>query len=243
MVKYSYLLKDEDIKRWYDNLVAGSSITAEVYLRGLGRYCVLENSTPKKILLEAETKEFRDSFIDFVRKLESQGKAGSYITRYKKVLASWLTYNGKQVKLKVNIKGVADTPTLTNERVPTKDELSKILRKSSSRGRISTSMMGFSGLRPESLGDNHGTDGIRLGDFKEAKITPNGIEFEKIPSIVTIRSNLSKGKFPYFTFIPQETATYIKEYLESRVKAGEKLDSESPLLQVDNKRKQNKPVS
>jgi len=241
MVKYDYLLKDEDVKRWYDNLVAGSSITAEVYLRGLGRYCVLENSTPEKILLEAETKEFRDSFIDFVRKLESQGKAGSYITRYKKVLASWLTYNGKQVKLKVNIKGVADTPTLTNERVPTKDELSKILRKSSPRGRVSSSIMGFSGLRPESLGDNHGTDGIRLGDFKEAKITPNGIEFEKIPSMVTIRSNLSKGKFPYFTFIPQETATYIKEYLESRANAGEELGAETPLLQVDNKGNKTNP--
>jgi hypothetical protein len=70
MVKYDYLLNDEDVKRWYYNLVAGSSITAEVYLRGLGRYCELENSTPKKILQEAETKAFRDSFIDFVRKLE-----------------------------------------------------------------------------------------------------------------------------------------------------------------------------
>ena len=233
MVKYGYLLKDNDVKRWYDNLVAGSSITAEVYLRGLGRYCELENSTPKKILLEAESKAFRDSFIDFVRKLESQGKAGSYITRYKKVLASWLSYNGIQVKLKVNIKGAADTPTLTNERIPTKEELSKTLRKSSPRGRVSMAMMGFSGLRPESLGDHHGTDGVRLGDFKEAKITLNGIEFEKFPSMVTIRSNLSKGKFPYFTFIPQETATYIKEYLESRVKAGEKLGPETPLLQFD----------
>jgi len=216
-------------------LVAGSSITAEVYLRGLGRYCELEKSTPKKILLEAETKAFRDSFTDFVRKLESQGKAGSYITRYKKVLASWLTYNDKQVNLKVKIRGVTETPTLTDERIPQKDEQSKILRKASQRGRVSTSMIAYSGLRPESLGDNHGTDGIRLGDFKEAKITLNGIEFEKVPSIVAIRSNLSKGKFPYFTFIPQETVTYIKEYLEARVKAGETLTLESPLLQVDDR--------
>jgi hypothetical protein len=233
MVKYDYLLKDDDVRRWYGNLVASSAITADVYLRVLGRYCELNDSTPKKILLEAETKEFRDSFIDFVRKLESQGKAGSYITRYKKVLISWLAYNGIPVKLKVNIKGAADTPTLTNECVPTKEELSKTLRKSSPRGRVSASMMAYSGLRPESLGDYLGRDGIRLGDFKEAKITPNGIEFEKVPSIVIIRSNLSKGKFQYFTFIPQETATYVKEYLEARVKAGEKLSPESPLLQVD----------
>ena len=82
MVKYSHLLEDSDVKRWYDNLAAGSPITADVYLRGLGRYCELNNSTPKKILQQAETKAFRDNFIDFVRKLESQGKAVSYITRY-----------------------------------------------------------------------------------------------------------------------------------------------------------------
>ncbi|MGA2681884.1 MAG: site-specific integrase [Candidatus Bathyarchaeia archaeon] len=233
MVKFDYLLKDDDVKRWYDNLVAGSAITADVNLGLLGRFCELSDTTPKKILEEAETKAFRDSFTDLVRKLESQGKAGSYINRYKKVLLSWLSYNGLQVKLKVKIKGADDTPTLTNECVPTKEELSKTLRKSSPRGRVSGSMMAFSGLRPESLGDYLGKDGIRLGDFKEAKITPSGIEFEKTPSMVTIRSNLSKGKFQYFTFVPQETATYIKEYMEERVKAGEKINPESPLLQVD----------
>jgi site-specific recombinase XerC len=233
MVKYSYLLEDSDVKRWYDNLAVGSQITADVYLRGLGRYCELNNSTPKEILQRAETKEFRDNFMDFVRKLESQGKAGSYINRYKKVIASWLNYSGIQIKLKVNIKGVSDTPTLANERVPTKMELAKILRKSSPRGRVSIVMMAYSGLRPESLGDYNGKDGLRLGDFKEAKITPNGIEFEKTPSLVTVRSNLSKGRFQYFTFIPQETATYLKEYLETRVKTGERLVPETPLLQFD----------
>ena len=103
MAKYSYLLKDDDVKRWFDNLTASSSVTADEQLRVLGRYCELNNSTPKKILQQAETKAFRDNFIDFVRKLESQGKAGSYIERYKKVLASWLSYNDVRAKLKVNI--------------------------------------------------------------------------------------------------------------------------------------------
>jgi len=241
MVKYDYLLDDIDIKRWYDNLAAASAITADVYLRGLGRFCELNNTYPKKILAEAETKAFRDNFTDFVRKLENQGKAGSYITRYKKVLTSWLAYNGIQVKLKVNIKGVGDTPTLVNERVPTKEELAKALRKSNSRGRVSMALMAYSGLRPESLGDYHGNDGIRLGDLKEAKITSESIEFEKVPSMLVIRSNLSKGKFQYFTFVPEETITYVKEHLEERIRAGEKLSPEMSLLQFDFRGKNTNP--
>jgi integrase len=233
MAKYDYLLNDADVKRWYDNLAAGSQITADVYLRGLGLYCELNHSTPMKLLRQAEEKAFRDNFTDFVRKLESEGKAGSYITRYKKVLISWLAYNGVQAQLKVKIRGAADTPTITDERVPTNEELAKTLRKASPRGRVAMAMMSFSGLRPESLGDYFGNDGIRLGDFKEAKITSQGIEFEKVPSIVAVRSNLSKGRFQYFTFIPEETVTYLKEYIEERAKAGEKFTLESPLLQFD----------
>ena len=101
--KYIYLLKDEDVKWWYDNLMAKSVITATVYLRTLGLYCVLNQTTPKALLKIAETKTFRDSFLDFVRQLEKEGKAGSYIIRFKKVLRSWFLFNGLDVKLKVNI--------------------------------------------------------------------------------------------------------------------------------------------
>ena len=81
IAKYQHLLEDPDVKRWHDNLEAGSPITAEVYLRGLGLYCALEGTTPKKILAEATSKAFRDGFVDFVRRLEAQGTAGLYIER------------------------------------------------------------------------------------------------------------------------------------------------------------------
>jgi len=48
----------------------------------------------------------------------SGGKAGSYITRFKKTLNSWLAYNGVNVKLKVNVRGESDAPTIAGERVP-----------------------------------------------------------------------------------------------------------------------------
>jgi hypothetical protein len=231
--KYKHLLEDPDVRRWYENLEAKSIITATVYLRTMGLYCALEGTTPKKILAEAKSKKFRDEFTDFIRRMERDGKAGSYIERFKKVVLSWTFYNNVDVKLKVNIKGTSETPTIANERVPNKDELSKILRMASPRGRVSIAMMAFSGLRPESLGDYLGTDGIRLEDFTEAKVSARGVEFEKLPTALLVRRALSKARHPYFTFVGGEAMTYVQEHLGERVKSGEKLTPRSPLLAFD----------
>ena len=48
-----------------------------------------------------------------------------------------------------------------------------------------------------------------------------------------VRSRLSKARHQYFSFIREEGAIYIKEYLEERRKQGEELSYDSPLLQFD----------
>lgn len=101
------------------------------------------------------------------------------------------------------------------------------------RARVSIVLMAFSGLRPQSLGNYDGSDGIKLGDFVEAEIKGDSMEFVKVPSMLAIRKNLSKAWHQYFTFIPQQTITYIREYLDERVKQGEKLSKDSPLLSFD----------
>ena len=232
--KYQELLLDEDMRRWFENLRAKSVLTATVALRNLGHYCELTQTTPTGILAKARSneKDFRYEFTDFVRKMEKEGKAGSYIARFKKVILSWLKFNGISLQLTVNISGENETPTIVNERVPSKEELARILRKATSRGRVAIAIMAFSGLRPESLGDYEGTDGLRLGDLKELKLSDE-IQFDKIPVTVMVKSKLSKARHQYFSFIGEEGATYIKEYLEERRKQGEELTYESPLLQFD----------
>ena len=124
--QYSNPLLDEDVRRWYENFVK-SILTASVYLGGLGLYCSLIDTTPRKMLQEATGKRFRDDFLDFVRRLEKEGKAGSFISRFKKILLSWLAHNNLSVKLKVNIAGESDTPTIADERIPTMEELTSRL--------------------------------------------------------------------------------------------------------------------
>lgn len=231
--KYAHLFKDEDIKRWFENLNARSDLTATIYLRSLGLYCHINKTTPKAILKDANTKEFRDKFTDFVRRLENEGKAGSYIARFKKVLHSWLSYNGLNVKLKVNIKGEYDTPTIDDERIPSKEELEKIIRMATPRARVSISLMAFSGLRPESLGNYSGSDGIKLDDLIESKMLDKTIEFTDKPEILAVRKGLSKTRHKYFTFIPEQGLIYIKDYVEERMKRGENLNPDLPLLGLD----------
>ena len=232
--KYQELLRDEDLRRWFENLRAKSVLTATVALRNLGHYCELTETTPKEILNRARSneKDFRYEFTDFVRKMEKEAKAGSYIARFKKVILSWLKFNDIRLQLTVNISGENETPTIANERVPSKEELARILRKATSRGRVAIAIMAFSGLRPESLVDYEGTDGLRLGDLKDLRLTDE-IQFEKVPATVMVKSKLSKARHQYFSFIGEEGVTYIKEYLEERRKQGEELTYESPLLQFD----------
>ncbi|MGC8995791.1 MAG: site-specific integrase, partial [Thermoplasmata archaeon] len=104
------------MKRWYENVSAGSKITADVYLRTLGLYCQLNKTDPEEIISIASKnpKGFKEGFMDFVRLLEKQGKAGSYIVRFKKTLKSWLKFNDIDLKLDVKIKGEYETPRIAN---------------------------------------------------------------------------------------------------------------------------------
>ena len=131
--KYQNLLKNDDVRRWFENLNTRSVITATVSLRTLGLFCEMRHTSPKDIPTTANIKQFKDEFTDFVRSLEKEGKAGSYIIRFKKVLQSWLAYNDLEIKFNVNIAGEYNSRTLANERVPSKDELDKILRMATPR--------------------------------------------------------------------------------------------------------------
>jgi len=225
-------MNDAAVRRWFENLKSRSIITATVYFRNLGLYCELNHTSPKEILEVADVRKFKDDFTDFVRKLESEGKAGSYVVRFKKVLNSWLAFNDVNVKLKVNITGESETPTLREERVPTKEELDKILRMATPRARVSIALMAFCGLRPESIGDYTGTDGLRLNDFVELDLNDE-IKFTRVPTRIAVRKSLSKARNQYFSFMPAQGLTYVREYLEELRKRGEKLTKSSPVLGLD----------
>jgi len=106
--------------------------------------------------------------MDFVRNMENKGKAGSYIVRFKKVISSWTKFMDTPINLgSVKIKETYRNPTVKDERVPSAEELSKILTVATDMARVSISLMSFSVLRPETIGNFKGTDGLILSDFPE----------------------------------------------------------------------------
>ncbi|MEM3844865.1 MAG: site-specific integrase [Candidatus Parvarchaeota archaeon] len=191
----------------------------------------MQITTPEKIVQDAGDGKLKNDFMGFVRNLQKKGEAGSYIIRFKKVLSSWVRFNDISFDLKsVKIKDAFRSPTIENERVPSQEELARIIRSAPLRNRVSIALMAFSGLRIETIGNYKGTDGLLISDLPELKISDGKIEFEKISTLIKVRSTLSKARHEYITFLPPEGIVYIKEYLESRINNGERITQDSPLV-------------
>jgi site-specific recombinase XerD len=221
-----------DLARWLTNLSRGSSITAEVYERRLKRTCELLEATPSGLLERATSdfKGFQDSIEDMVTLLESEQKSPGYIRGLLKSLRSWLRYNDVQLTRKIKVSNPSATPTIEDEEIPSHEELSRILRASSSRVRVAEVLIAFADLRPHTLGNYNGSDGLTLRDLPELRIENGQVLFQKVPTMILVRPILSKARHKYFTFLSEEGCTYLKEYLEERLRQGEKLQARSPVI-------------
>jgi hypothetical protein len=104
------------------------------------------------------------------------------------------------------------------------------------RGRAIISLLAFSGLRPESLGNYDGSDALRIKDIEGIKIGNESVEFSIFPAVLKVRQSkvqLSKKGHGYFTFIPSQLGKYLTDYLNTRIREGENLSPESPIITTD----------
>lgn len=226
------LLNDPEIKRWYNNVKEGSQTTADTSIRRLGLFCEFVHKTPKDLLALGE-KERNDLLVDFVssfRNHDSRERSGTYLQAMVKPVRSWYAFNGIPITRKVRIKGSNSRLSLKNERVPTQEELKNVFLAGDSRERLACAIMAFSGVRPQVLGNYRGTDGLRVADIADMEIKDGTVSFVKIPVRIAIRSELSKKENEYFSFIPEEGARYLKLYIEERIKEGEAITPESPII-------------
>ena len=234
--KYAYLFEAPDVRRWYDNTARGSKITADVCLRRLGSFCESNKIAPSKFASLPEP-ELNNMLMDYVSAAEKKGYAGNYISSTIKALKSWLAHNNRELKVKIKIDGIDETPTLKDERVPTLDELKRIFLSGDSKARTACVFVAHSGLRLQTLGDYIGQDGLKIGDLPELKIEGNNITFSKIPTLVIVRKELSKAGHQYFSFLSEEGCEYLKDYMEERMRDGEDLTSASPIITPKQRKK------
>lgn len=233
---YKLLLKNKEVRRWYDNVARGSVVTADVYLRRLGNFCESHKLTPMKLAAKSE-KHIYGILLDYVTELEKRDLSGSYIASILKAIKSWLSHNDKEVKRKIKVKDSGVHPTLRDERVPTPQELKSILLSGNKKTRVACALLAHSGLRIQTLGNYTGDDGLVVGDFPEMKVKGDSVVFETVPARVVVRHELSKAGHRYFSFLSEEGCEYMKDYLEERLRNGEKLKKDSPILTPKTARK------
>ena len=226
------LLENPDVRRWYENLARGSPSNADVNLRRLAAFTSATRKRPAD-LLRLDEKKLHDLLLDFVGREERRNVAGSYVMRTIIGVKSWLTFNGVRVSRPIRIRGSDDAPTLRNERVPTQEELRAIFLAGTPRVRTACVLVAHAGLRPEVLGNYLGIDGLTLGDLPELTVESDSVHFERTPTLIKIRPELSKNSNGYLSFVSSEGCTYIRQYLEMRLRLGEELTSESDLIHPD----------
>src|SRR5439155_9948716 len=204
--KREALLSDRDVKRWYDNMARGSANTAEVGIRRLSLFCEQDKVTPAELvrLGRRSRKALEDLIQDHVTRMEKEKNSPGYIAGMLKGVKSWLAHNEVELKRRIKVRNADSTPTLSEERVPTRDEMKAILAYSDERVKAAIGLVSQAGLRLETLGNESGTDGLVIGDVPEVVVRDGKVSFKRIPATVIVRPELSKSGRRYLTFLTAE---------------------------------------
>ncbi len=226
--KHEKLLEQRIVREWFEKMKRKSLTNADVSLRNLGLFCERMNLTPSDILVLARDKKLRMEFRKFVNKMEGEGKAGSYIVKYKSMLNHFVDFNDINYTITEKVDFANKYITVAHEKIPDKNQLNKMFQNTTPRGKVAISLMAFSGLRPESIGNYDGSDGLRLKDIEGLNI--DTLEFSVVPARITIRDNLSKTREEYFSLIGKQGIEHIRDYLQIRKSLGEELSKDSQLI-------------
>lgn len=123
---YLYLFKEENFKRWYQNVKKRRSAnTAYEWFRRMGRMHKRFNVLPKDFVKMGEKKRV-EFLMDMVTQLEAEKKSGSYIANNVKPIKNWLSFNGININQRIEIARRNELVTVSDERVPTQKELASI---------------------------------------------------------------------------------------------------------------------
>jgi len=236
LVHYDYkklLEADDKFRRWYENNRRSSPSAADGRLRRIGLICRTFNLTPKQIA-EKDVDEGADFIMDVVATFEKQGAKSDYIKNYVEALKNWFSFNKKEITQKIRLPrdNAVKVTKVSEEQSPVPEEVKKVLDVADQKQKVEIALIAFSGLRPESLGNHTGNDGLKLSDFPELKIDEQKkiVEVTKIPMMIKVRQNLSKAGHQYFSFLNAQGCDYLKQYLEFRLRDGEELNANSPVV-------------
>ena len=224
--KVEEILEDPDTKDWIDTI--GSESARINYIKHLAEYLLYKKSTISELVAnfkKDENNEIKNvqSFANHMLKRLASGTVANYVSAIK----SRMQYDGIPFTRSVKIPHRTYHPTVENEVVPTKDQIISFLRNGKHGTQVIVSLIAFLGVRFKVIAD------IRIKDFPEMRITNSEVLFEKTPTRVKVRKELSKNGKEYQTFLIEAGCMMLKNSLEVRMRKGEKLDSESLIVPTE----------
>ena len=225
------MLKDPDVKRWYDNMAKRSRLTANVKLQKLKIFCEKADTDPRKIieLAKCSNKKVTDMISDQITKMEGYNHSSGYVKGCLYAVISWLKHFDMAPARKINVAS-SDYASERGGRVPSVQELAEIYSCSDLRTGALIALLSGSGIRLEVVGNHNATNGLRLADLPDITIRDGRAVIASIPCRVVVRRELSKMRWQYFSMLGQFAATKLVEYLNERIKRGERLDGDSPVI-------------
>ena len=217
------LLSNAEIQGWIKDHRSAS--TAKVQLEQLELFCRrigIEPELVAKLAAEKPNKTFRSKVLDWVQSERNAGRPDQYIKTIWYAVKSWLRFNEVGIEWSPPLD-VQPAATLDAERVPTSEELRRLLSVLSSRDRAAVLILASSGARVGVLANRFEAGGLTLESFPDLILGGKIPHFGKVPAILHVPAKLSKTRKDYYTFITAEAAEAVVAYLQERKSRGRNL--------------------
>ena len=223
------LLENPKVRTWYDSRALKSRLSADVDLRKLRLLLARLKLDPESVvsLATMDGDRLQVLLVGYAAGLKRTGRTDDYIAKTLNGLKSYLRFRGVQFNGFPRLNPIRGS-TLANERVPTSEELGRVLETLSLRGRTIALLMAHSGVRPQGIGDYTGERGLTLGDLPELDIEE--LTFTETPFVLRVPADLSKTRISYRTFGTGQLGATLTAYFSARRAAGERLSPASPVV-------------
>jgi integrase len=227
---HRHMLEDRRVHEWHDETSLRSRLSADSNVRKLGLLCYRLGVSPADLvnLAKSNPDRLHSMLLAFAKQLtEKEGRLSVYVIKLLDGLRAWVVFNGAPAPRLPKLDSVSGE-SLSDEKVPTREEFRNIANVLGVRGRLVWYLMGHSGVRPGSL------HSLQLKDIPELVLRPKvviGVPSGASSFRIYVPAKASKNRIPYLTFSPlRSTGDALLVYLHQRLAAGEDLGPESPLL-------------
>ena len=230
MGRHKSLLSDPKVRSWWEARSLRSNQSADQLLRVFGLVLERTDLDPERLVKMARTKpdRLRDTLVGLATDLKKEGRLDTYIAKLFEGIKAYLKFQNVPFDSYPALSPIQGA-SLGNERVPTPEELGRILDRMTLRGRVIALFMAHTGVRPGVLGAYQGERGLTLGDLPDLVMEPE-LSFKEVPFLINIPAALSKTRRSYKTFGTSQLANVFIAYLNERRERGEDLAPRSPVV-------------